>query len=141
MSYQLRLISLRCNKAQEGDGDEIYLKLNGDIIFTWDKVGYKFVDKLIDDSHMVAFDFRQGKVNLATGWHENEAYASDDFIFELDAPAIVELWESDEHEFLRGDNDQLGGYVMDASHASKGETMVMFNLRGAEYELRFHVSQ
>lgn len=34
MQYTLRLFALQCVEHQENDGDEVYLKLNGETIFS-----------------------------------------------------------------------------------------------------------
>ena len=44
MAYKVQLIALRCYSAQEADGDEIYVKVNEEIVFEAEVLGYKFAD-------------------------------------------------------------------------------------------------
>ncbi len=140
MGYTLRLLSLKCIQAQEADGDEIYAKLNGEIIFSWSRLGLKFYSAIKTEKHTNDFDFQSCQYATSTGVAATTAYAPEDFEFaDLEGEQIFELWESDEEEFLRGDDDFLGEVVI--SESTLGEQTVKFTLEGADYELRFIVTQ
>ena len=137
-TFTLRLLSLRCIQAQEGDGDEIYLKLNGEIIFSWDKIGRKFTNLIRSNKQTASFDFRKCRFSTGSGDQETDAYTPDQFEFVNQTdPMHFELWESDANEFLLGGDDNLGQLVVSAQDIKPGEIAHGFMLSGAEYEFRY----
>ncbi|MEQ8676087.1 MAG: hypothetical protein RLP44_31795 [Aggregatilineales bacterium] len=140
--YTLRLLSLRCEQSQEADGDEIYLNLNGDTIFSWEKIERKFYHKIKSDKHITAFDFRSCKFTTMQGDVPTAAYTPDDFIFkDMDAPIVFDLWESDRDEMFRGDDDHLGQLAISEESIEAGEQLYIFPLDDVEYEFRYIVTE
>lgn len=139
--YTLRLLSLRCVQSQEADGDEIYLNLNGDTIFSWEKLDRKFYHRIKSDNHITAFDFRTCRFTTMHGDEATSAYTPDDFIFKnMEAPMTFDLWESDRDEMFRGDDDHLGHVQISEESIEPGEQLHIFPLSDAEYELRYIVA-
>ena len=140
--YTLRLLSLRCVQSQEADGDEIYLNLNGETIFSWDRIDRKFYHRIKTDKHITAFDFRSCRFTTMQGDEPTEAYSPDNFIFQnMDAPMVFDLWESDENELFRGDDDHLGHLAISEESIEAGEQLHIFPLDDVEYELRYIVTE
>jgi len=140
MTYQIKLISLRCIQNQERDGDEIFMKMNGKVFFDWEKFERKFVSKLKEDENINAYDFRLAKISTLAGWEEGKGYTPDDFVFTgLENSTRIELWECDYGEVLRGRDERLGVVKIDESHIEKGETIVVFNDNDTEYEFTYIV--
>lgn len=139
-TYSLHLILLECLEGQELDGDEPYIKLNGDTIWTWQRAGRKMHDTLSSKAWTNAFDFRTGKFRTLQGWEASEGYNAGDFEFTgLSGQTTVELWEADEHEVLRGDDDFLGEIHLTLDNARRGEQVVVFNQSNAMYQLTFRL--
>ncbi len=140
-SYTLNLILLECLQAQEFDGDEPYLKLNGERIWSWDLVGRKMHDTLNAKAWTNAFDFRTGKFRTLEGWEASANYDPGQFDFSgLTGKTSVELWEADEHEVLRGDDDFLGEMILTIDNARMGEQVAVFNQSDAMYQLTFRLT-
>lgn len=140
-TYSLHLILLECLEGQELDGDEPYIKLNGDTIWTWQQAGRKMHDTLGSKAWTNAFDFRTGKFRTLQGWEASEGYKPGDFDFtQLSGEVKLELWEADEHEILRGDDDFLGEIQLSIDNARLGEQVVVFNQSDAMYQLTFRLS-
>jgi len=139
--YTLHLILLECLEGQEFDGDEPYLKMNGEDIWTWRKMGRKMHDMLTSNAWTNAFDFRTGRYRTLEGWQPSENYDSGDFVFAaLEGETRVELWEADEHEALRGDDDFLGELVVTAENIRMGEQMIIFDQNNALYQLTYRLT-
>lgn len=140
-TYTLSLHLLECLEGQEFDGDEPYLKLNGETVWSWDMAGRKMHDTLNSPSWTNAFDFRTGKYRTLEGWEQSANYTQGDFDFTgLSGETKIELWESDEGELLRGDDDFLGELVLTIDHARLGEQTVVFNQSNAMYQLTFRLN-
>lgn len=140
-TYNLSLILLECLEGQEFDGDEPYLKLNGDTIWTWELAGRKMHDTLNSKAWTNAFDFRTGRFRTLEGWETSPNYSSGDFdITGLKGETRLELWEADEHEALRGADDFLGEILLSIDNARLGEQVVVFNQSNAMYQLTFRLT-
>ena len=140
-SYKLSLILLECLEGQEFDGDEPYIKLNGERIWDWKTAGRKMHDTLNSQAWTNAFDFRTGRFRTLEGWESSPNYKTGDFDFEnLTGETVLQLWEQDEHELLRGDDDFLGEIKLTADNARLGEQVVVFNQSNAMYQLTFRLS-
>lgn len=140
-SYTLHLILLECHQEQESDGDEPYLKVNGSVCFEWEKINKRFKSDLTSERWTDAFDFRTGKVRTLRGWEATKVYLADDFIFpNLTGETTIELWESDEGEWLRGEDDFLGEALVNARQISHLEHEHLFDMHNAVYRLVYRVS-
>jgi hypothetical protein len=139
-TYTLHLILLECLQGQELDGDEPYIKFNGERVWSWDLMGRKMQDTLNSAGWTNAFDFRTGKFRTLEGWADSENYDAGDFVYEnLSGETRLELWEQDEHEALRGDDDFLGEIVLTADNARMAPQIVVFNQSNAMYQLTFRL--
>lgn len=140
--YTLRLLSLRCAQSQEADGDEIYLNLNGETIFSWEKLDRKFYHRIKSEGHITSFDFRTCRYSTDDGDDLAEAYTPQDFVFrEMGDPIVFDLWECDEGELFRGDDDHLGQLVISTESIEAGEQLYIFTQSDCEYELRYTVTE
>lgn len=142
-SYTLRLVSLVCYQVQEADGDEIYMKVNGEPVFSWEDLGgVRFHQRLDGKRFTTTFDFRTCRYNTPEGWGEVDAYSPERFMFKgQTAPLTIELWESDEGNVLRGDDDYLGRAVISAADGHvNAEIKKPFVLAKAGYELTYIVT-
>lgn len=139
-TYTLHLILLECLEGQEFDGDEPYLKLNGERIWTWDLAGRKMHDTLNSKAWTNAFDFRTGKFRTLEGWQQSPNYSVGDFDFaNLSGETRIELWEADEQEVLRGEDDFLGELVVTIDDTRRSEQIVVFNQSNAMYQLTYRL--
>jgi hypothetical protein len=140
-TYTLSLILLECLEAQEFDGDEPYLKLNGEMIWNWDLAGRKMHDTLTSKQWTNVFDFRTGKFRTLEGWQTSPNYDAGQFeITGCTGETRLELWESDHHEVLRGDDDFLGELVVTSANVRLGEQIIVFNQSNAMYQLTYRVT-
>ncbi|MGB1285805.1 MAG: hypothetical protein ACPG7F_04660 [Aggregatilineales bacterium] len=140
MTYTLQLISLTCLAVQEVGGDEIYLKLNDDIIFTWQQLGKTFNNVPVFPEQTDSFNFQTCQYRTKTGQQGTPHYKGTHFTFRnLSTVVQIELWESDEGEYLRGDDDCFGVLEVDASHEDKHGKRIVFNYKGAIYALQYRV--
>jgi hypothetical protein len=140
-TYTLNLILLECLEGQEYDGDEPYLKLNGDLIWRWDLAGKKMHDTLNAPSWTNAFDLRNGMFRTLAGWAPSPHYQAGQFEFKgLSGKTVLELWESDEHESPRGEDDFLGNLTVTLESIRMGDQIVEFNQNDALYQLIYRVS-
>jgi len=139
-TYRLQLILLECLEGQEFDGDEPYLKIDGERVWSWELMGRKMQDTLNAKAWTNAFDFRTGKYRTLEGWEQSENYSAGDFEYDgLTGETHIELWEEDEHEILRGDDDFLGEINLTIDNARLGEQVVVFNQNNAMYQLTFRL--
>jgi hypothetical protein len=134
MPYTIKLIALECFSAEEVDGDEVYLKLNGSVIWKADP------DKLIhhpDAPHHVSqFDFANGRKLTAEGWLPMMPYNPDDFIFkDQTGGSVVQLWDAD----VLTNDDLLGQTPIDETQAGGGHISVVFRRLGGHYRLTYQV--
>ena len=140
-TYSLSLILLECLEGQEFDGDEPYLKLNGETIWRWDLAGKKMHDTLNAVAWTNAFDLRNGKFRTLEGWAPSPHYQSGQFEFKgLSGQTVLELWESDEGETLRGEDVFLGSLTINLESVRMGDQIVEFNQNDALYQLIYRVS-
>lgn len=119
--YALQLISLSCNKAQERDGDEVFIRVDGQTIWSVKRVGRKMFHKPHRHNDIDTFDFSGCRMHGKNGWQDTTAYTRDEFRFGgLTGPLELELWEED--LFLRGGNDFVGTVVVTPAQA--GQSMI-----------------
>ncbi len=139
--YTLHLVLLECLEGQEFDGDEPYLLLNDETIWTWKLVGRKMHDTLTSKAWTNAFDFRTGRYRTLDGWQQSENYDAGDFRFSgLSGETSLTLWEADEHEPLRGDDDFLGELMVTAENIRMGEQIIVFDQNNAMYQLTYRLT-
>ncbi len=140
MAYHLELLALQCLKNQEVDGDEIVIKLDGKTIFHWEDTDYRWAAELKLDDWTDYYDFRNNLLRTKAGNVEVEEYKDFGFLLtNLTEPTTVELWESDEGNLFRRDDDKLGTLVVDERSASQQAQTYDFTAEGAHYRLTFAV--
>lgn len=142
MTYTIHLVLLECLEGQEFDGDEPYLKLNDKVVWSWDDAGLKMHDQLNAKDWTNAYDFRTCKYRTLQGWEVSRSYKPEDFTFPgLSGETSIQLWEADEHEILRGDDDFLGELVVHEENVRMGPQLVEFSQNGAFYVLTYRVTE
>jgi hypothetical protein len=140
MAYHLELLALQCLKNQEVDGDEIVVKLDGKTIFHWEDTTYRWAAELKLDDWTDYYDFRQNQLRTKAGTIEVEEYKDFGFLLtNLTEPTVVELWESDEGNLFRGEDDKLGTLVVDEQSASPQAQTHDFTAEGAHYRMTYAV--
>ncbi|MEO0564048.1 MAG: hypothetical protein AAF125_18230 [Chloroflexota bacterium] len=139
-AYDLHLVLMECLEGQEFDGDEPYLKINGEKVWSWDVMGRKMQDSLASKGWTNAFDFRTGRFRTLEGWEQSEAYSEGHFSYtNLTGETKIELWEQDDHEVMRGDDDFLGEITLTIDNARLGNQIVVFDQNNALYQLTFRL--
>lgn len=131
MSYTLRLLSLECMQAQELDGDEVYLTVDGRQV--WSAGRYKMSSVLTAVDRCRQVDFAGARVLTREGWVSVEQAA---LVFPgLAEDVMVQLWEGDT---LTSD-DMLGETPISENDIGRGEISVLFTGDGANYRLTYRV--
>lgn len=133
--FTLQLVSLRCLTAQENDGDEIYVVVDGRTL--WSVGGLRMSDRLSDDTQINEVDFVHGQLHTRGGWQAMQTFDGDDFRVQVTGDyAHLQLRERD---LLLGD-DLLGEAVITASDAEGGKLQLAFTAEGAHYTLTVEVT-
>lgn len=134
MTYTIRLIALECLRAEELDGDEIFIKCNG--VKVWAAHPDRMRAVIEDNNFVNHFDFAEGRKHTREGWLSLDPFSPDMFAIEVESgSAVLQLWEADT---LTSD-DLFGQTPVDASQASGGSISVMFQRLGANYRLTYRV--
>lgn len=134
MAYTLRLIRLECIQAQEFDGDEAYLTLDGRQIWAAGRV--KMNQTLSRPHQCSEVDFASGQLLMAEGWVPMPSSADESFTFSgLEGETILRLWDSDR---LTSD-DLLGETPIAERDSGRGHISVLFTRDGARYRLTYEV--
>ena len=134
MTYTIKLISLECFKAEEIDGDEVYLKLNGAKV--WEASPDKMTPLAVAHDSVRHYDFAGGRKQTGEGWIPLMPYNPDLFVFkEQLGPAVLQVWDADT---LTSD-DLLGQTPIDETQGGGGNISVVFQRLGAHYRLTYKV--
>ncbi|MEO0561183.1 MAG: hypothetical protein AAF125_03665 [Chloroflexota bacterium] len=140
MSYTLEIIALECLKNQELDGDEIVIKFNDQVMFHWEDTGYRWAAELKLDDWTNFYNFNTNKLRTMNGEVFVEAYADHGFLLEgLEGENVIGLWESDEGNLFRGQDDDLGQLVINEASASNEMQTHDYTGEGAHYRLTYAV--
>lgn len=133
MTYSLQLIAIKCVEAQELDGDEVLVKLNGATV--WQSGRWHLHQHPTRADQVSEFDFANGRRLGAAGWELLTPYNPKDFMFAgLAGDSVFEVWEED---FLR--NDFLGRSPITERDAGRGHISIAFVRDGANYLLTYQV--
>jgi hypothetical protein len=132
-TFTLRLIALRCMRAQEQNGDEIYLQIDGETV--WAAAPFHMSQHLTSLTRMSEIDFEQGRRQTMNGWEPIPDFKPEAFGFAKTAPATIRLYEGD----LFGD-DFLGETVASERDAQGGRIQIALSLDGADYMLIYQVT-
>ncbi len=140
MAYALEIVALECLKNQEVDGDEIVIKLNDKVMFHWEDTGYRWASELKLEDWTNFYNFRTNKMRTQAGEVDVPAYADYGFVLRgLEGTTQISLWESDEGNVFRGEDDQLGVLSVDESQAAEEYQTHDFTGEGAHYRLTYVV--
>ena len=132
-TYTVQLLSLKCLTAQENDGDEIIVKLNGASI--WKSGKLKMHHSPSGEQQVSEFDFSNGRRCNGRSWQMMMPYNPKDFLFSgLRGNSYLELWEDD---FWR--DDFLGRSPITAYDALHGTISISFMREGGNYLLTYKV--
>ena len=133
--FTLRLEGLRCESAQESDGDEIYLLVDGKQV--WSVGTRRMISDPSDAEQISEVDFTQGRWKSMNGWEPIPNFNAGEFVIQVQgAGARVEVKERD---LLLGD-DNIGGALVMAEDAGRGQIQLAFTGEGAHYLLTFRVT-
>lgn len=132
-SYTVQLLGIKSLEAQENDGDEVKVKLNG--LTVWESGRLKMHHHPTRDDQVSEFDFANGRRLDASGWQMITPYNPKDFLFTGQyGESFLELWEED---FLR--DDYLGRSPITPRDAAHGSISISFVRSGANYLLTYKV--
>lgn len=130
----LHLISLECLLAQEFDGDEIYLRLNGEKVWGVDR--HSHMSQNLAKSHCYdIMDFANGRRHGAAGWEPIPSFQAGDLTWTFDGEAVVEIFEEDSFS----SDDLIGRQNVTSKDADHGTITVHFEREGARYALTYRV--
>jgi hypothetical protein len=133
-AYVLSLARLECLQAQEFDGDEAYLTLNG--VKIWEAAEHKNVmhHQPKDDRAVCEFNFEEGTRLTASGLQPIPNFESGRFVFaDVSGDLVVALYDADRFS----SDDLIGKNPISAHDAGRGHITVMFNRDGAMYRLTY----
>ncbi|MFN8452439.1 MAG: hypothetical protein U0521_28510 [Anaerolineae bacterium] len=134
MAYTIRLIGLECFRAEEVDGDEIFIKLNGKKV--WEANPDKMLHAPESDGMVSQYDFAGARKRTRAGWIPLMPYQPGQFVFrDQTGDSELQLWDAD----VLTSDDLLGQTPIDASQASGGNISVVFQRLGAHYRLTYKV--
>jgi hypothetical protein len=136
MAYTLRLLALECQQAQEFDGDEAYLTLNGKLVWS---AGRDKMSHDLSHPHLCSeVDFVGGRKRTHDGWASISPFDPGAYIFTgLSGTAVVKLWDDD----LLTSDDLLGETPISETDIGRGHISVLFTRDGARYRLTYQVDQ
>jgi WD40 repeat protein len=136
--HTLQLLELTCKQAQENDGDETYIRLDGQTIWSIEGAGRKMHHIPNRSREVDIFDFKQCRMRGPNGWQQTGQYMPSDFqITGLTGPIVLELWEAD--SFLRGGDDYLGKLTISPTKAGQGPQEHVFYVDGVNYVLSYEI--
>lgn len=134
--YTVQLLSLRCLEAQEMDGDEVYIRFNGEKIWSAPDP-FAMHHRPGTARQFDEFDFVNGRLHDREGWKRVEPFDASRFVFaDQDSASSFQLWEADT---LTRD-DHLGSSRVSASDAGHGNISLVFDRDGARYMLTYRVT-
>ena len=134
--FTLRLMLLECFQAQELNGDEIYIKLNDQVIWTWERSRTRFSHDVSRPDVIDRLDFAGARQRGGQGWQSVHELDPNAFVFsDLSGTAILELWDADT---LTRD-DLFGRTPIRLLDAGRGDIAVLFQDQGARYRLTYQV--
>jgi hypothetical protein len=136
--YVLQFLTLTCVHVQERNGDETFIRLDGQTVWAIERAGRKMHHKTTRANEVSVFDFRECKMLGRDGWQTTDEYTPEDFrVTGLTGPLKLELWEED--NFLRGGDDFLGGVTISPAQAGQGEQEAVIFNNGSHYIFRYEV--
>lgn len=136
--YALQLISLSCNRAQERDGDEVFIRLDDQTIWRVTQVGRKMRQDPQRPNEIDTFDFSSCRMHGKDGWQSTDKYDKSEFrLGGLTGPIELELWEAD--LFFRGGDDFFGRVTITPAQAGQNMIRTVLETAQASYTLTYGV--
>ncbi|MBW4439345.1 MAG: hypothetical protein KME04_19545 [Pleurocapsa minor GSE-CHR-MK-17-07R] len=134
-TYTLRILRLQCMQSQELDGDEPYLLMGDQVLWTVPE-GTHMHHHPGNDNQFSIVDFAAGRVMEVNGWQEHQDFVRGHFVFAgLSGQHTITLMEADR---LTSD-DVLGRTPISERDMGRGEIQVEFAGDGARYLLVYRV--
>lgn len=134
MPYTIKLIALECFRAEELDGDEIYLKLDNSIV--WQAQPDRMSHVLDHADHVSEYDFAGGRKHTRDGWVPLMPFDPGAFAYaDRTGGSVLQLWDAD----VLTNDDLLGQTPVDSTQATGGNISVVFQRSGAHYRLTYRV--
>lgn len=134
-TFTLKLVLLECFQAQELNGDELYIKLDDRVIWTWKTTHIRFSHDTSRSHTIDKLDFAQARKHGADGW-ETIDLDPESFVFSgLVGGAMLELWDADTFT----PDDLLGRAPVRPSDGGHGAISVVIQGDGAYYRLTYEV--
>lgn len=134
--YVLRVLALECVQAQEVDGDEPVLRLNGEPV--WRLGPREHMSAQADDPYLYrAINFADGTRLNAAGWEPIPSFQPGELSYRFERAAVIELYEA---SALIPDNC-LGRQPISPRDAARGVIRVNFVRDGARYALTYRVDR
>jgi len=130
----LKLITLECLLAQELDGDEIYLRLNGERVWAVDRHAHMSHDLARPHCYDI-MDFVGGRRHGAGGWEMIPGFVPGALTWSLTSEAVIEIFEADTFS----SDDLIGRQRITSHDAGRGDITVHFEREGARYALTFRL--
>ncbi len=135
-AHILQVLALECLQAQEVDGDEPVLRLNGEPI--WRLGPHEQMSPLADRRHLYrAINFAEGTRLNARGWERMPNFQPGELTYRFEQAALIELYEADG---LTSD-DLIGRQPVSVRDAAHGVITVRFVREGARYALTYRVDR
>ncbi|MEO0560644.1 MAG: WD40 repeat domain-containing protein [Chloroflexota bacterium] len=137
--HTLQLLAIECKQAQERDGDETFIRLDGQTIWSIERAGRKMHHNPTRPKEVSTFDFQTCKMLGKDGWQETDNFRPSDFRLQgLTGPVSLEVWEED--NFLRGGNDYLGTIRISPAKAGQGPQEAVIYTDGANYVVTYEIT-
>lgn len=134
--FTLRLMLLECLEAQELNGDEVYIKLNGETIWTW-QTTHERLHHDLERPHMFdKIDFAGARKHGKDGWQPAPEIDPNAYIFtDLTGEATLEVWDAD----VLTSDDLFGRKPVRALDGGHGDISVVFRRDGGHYRVTYQV--
>jgi hypothetical protein len=134
MTYTIKLVGLECFRAEEVDGDEVYIKVNGAKV--WEATPDKMLPVPEFEGIVSHYDFAGARKHTHDGWIPLMPYVPGHFVFKNQTgDSVLQLWDAD----VMTSDDLLGQTPIDETQASGGNISVVFQRLGAHYRLTYKV--
>lgn len=133
-TYTLHILLIECIRAQETDGDEIYLTLDGQTI--WRAAPDAMIQTPLYDDQISAFDFANARKHARDGWRNLADVPANSLTFTgLDSEKQVQIWDADTDSV----DDVLGTATVSIHDDGRGLILLVFEHEDAEYNLTYRV--
>ena len=133
-SFTLRLIGIRCVTAQEANGDELTLQIDGETV--WSAAPFHMSQHLSNLTRISEVDFEQGRRLTMNGWEAIPNFDAASMTFpNRESSTSIRLYEHD-----RFGDDFLGEVIAGTRDAGGGRIQIAFTQDGAHYILMYQVT-